>query len=206
MKNDDLIFRSALKETMFQNEPVERFHPQENKMWQECFGFIENAPAVDAVPVEVLGKWGKLLLPYKGDPRGQVGRMGDGHLEEEALHWGVVTEADGGRWVPVQEAVLLELIEKAKANEPESLRPKGQIVLKERHRGGFQIVTGVDEFWNEHTVRIDTRTVGKEPYCSNCGAALADSFQDYCPRCGAKMDAVDTMICNNRERYLDDGD
>lgn len=114
MKNDDLIFRSALKETMFQNEPVERFHPQENKMWQECFGFIENALAVDAVPVEMLGKWGKLLLPYKGDPRGPVGRMGDGHLEEEALYWGVVTDADGGRWVPVYEAVLLELIEKAK--------------------------------------------------------------------------------------------
>ena len=46
---NDLISRSALKETMFQNEPVERLHPQENKMWQECFGFIENAPAVDAV-------------------------------------------------------------------------------------------------------------------------------------------------------------
>ena len=60
---DDLISRSSLMETMFQNEPVERFHPQENKMWQECFGFIENAPAVDAVALEILeGKTLKAVM------------------------------------------------------------------------------------------------------------------------------------------------
>ena len=76
---------------------------------------IESAPAVDAVPVEKLGKFGRLFLPYKGCPRGRVGRMGDGHLEEEALFWGTIEDVDGGRWVPVVEAVLLELIEKAKS-------------------------------------------------------------------------------------------
>ena len=45
----DLISRSALKETMFQNEPVEQFHPVENREWCKHFQFIENAPAVDAV-------------------------------------------------------------------------------------------------------------------------------------------------------------
>lgn len=74
------------------------------------------APTVDAVPVEKLGKWGKLFIPYKGCPRGHVGRMGlPATLEDEALRWGVITDVDGGRWVPVVEAVLHELIAKAKA-------------------------------------------------------------------------------------------
>jgi len=77
--------------------------------------FLEIVPAVDAVPVESLGKIGKLFLPYKGCPRGHVGRMGvPATLEEEALQWGVITDVDGGRWVPVVEDVLHELIEKAK--------------------------------------------------------------------------------------------
>ena len=48
---NDLISRSALKETMFQNEPVEQFHPVENREWRKHFQFIEDAPSVDAVPV-----------------------------------------------------------------------------------------------------------------------------------------------------------
>ena len=115
MKNDDLISRSErlrqIRQTELDDYRSAMLISDAKKVIRT---FIEEAPAVDAVPVEMLGKWGKLLLPYKGDPRGPVGRMGDGHLEEEALYWGVVTDADGGRWVPVQEAVLLELIEKAK--------------------------------------------------------------------------------------------
>lgn len=109
---NDLISRSAAKDEILSwavclNKP--HLLSKDDTMHT-----LDTIPAVDAVPVEMLGEWGKLLLHYKGDPRGQVGRMCDGHLEEEALHWGVVTDADGGRWVPVQEAVLLELIEKAK--------------------------------------------------------------------------------------------
>jgi len=122
--------------------------------------------------VEVLGEWGKLLLPYKGDPRGPVGRMGDANLEEEALYWGVVTAADGGRWVPVYEAVLPELIEKAKVNNPESLRPKGR--------------------WGVHRESEISKTV----YCTNCWkefyihrkGELQIDTQPYCPNCGAKME------------------
>lgn len=76
---------------------------------------VKNAPAVDAAPIEKLGKIGKLFLPYKGCPRGHVGRMGAPYtLEDEALFWGVIEDVDGGRWVPVVETVLHELIEKAK--------------------------------------------------------------------------------------------
>ena len=217
MKNDDLIFRSALKEAMFQNEPVEQFHPQENKMWQECFGFIENATAVEAVPVEVLGKWGKLLLPCKGDPRGPVGRMGDGHLKEEALYWGVVTDAGGGRWVPVQEAVLLELIEKAKANDPESLRPKGKWRLNKDGSGTCSEC---------HRIRNDVWDMDNwDNFCSHCGADMRGEltkenearlidrikrfwerhFKPRCPDCGGVMDGnqfdmeIDKVVYTCRE-------
>lgn len=65
--DNDLISRSALKETMFQNEPVEWFHPVENREWRKHFQFIENAPAVDAVAFEM--PEGKLLraMHYKQD-------------------------------------------------------------------------------------------------------------------------------------------
>lgn len=87
---------------------------------------MSKAPAVDAVPVEKLGKWGKLFIPYKGCPRGPVGRMGQpATLEDEALHWGVITDVDGGRWVPVAEGVLRELISKANATTPSFLKEEG---------------------------------------------------------------------------------
>lgn len=113
---NDMISRSALKEEMLQNEPVKRFHPVENKEWCKNMELIEDAPSISAVPVEKLGKLGKLMLPYSGCPRGPVGRMEDGNLEKEALFFGEITDEDGGKWVPVLKEVLLELIEKAKEN------------------------------------------------------------------------------------------
>ena len=112
---NDLISRSALKS--FLCKCCNILHSEDPCEPGECnvMGWVSELPTVDAVPVEKLGKFGKLFLPYKGCPRGRVGRMGDGHLEEEALFWGTIEDVDGGRWVPVVEAVLLELIEKAKS-------------------------------------------------------------------------------------------
>ena len=138
------------------------------------------APAVDAVPVERLGKIGKLFLPYKGCSRGHVGRMGaPATLEEEALFWGVITDVDGGRWVPVVEAVLMELIEKAKANDPESLRPKG------RWENVQETVMYVPEMKYTTTHTAET--------CSACKARVGFVgpkvylYDQICPSCGAKM-------------------
>lgn len=68
---------------------------------------------------------------------------------------------------------------------------RGEWIYKERHRGGFEKVTGFDINGETHTVTVDTRTVGKEPYCSLCGALAADSFMNYCPNCGAMMKGKD---------------
>lgn len=148
---NDLISRSERLRQIRQTEPADcgsaMLISDAKKMIR---AFIEEAPAVDAVP---------------------VGRMGDGHLEEEALHWGVVTDADGGRWVPVYEAVLLELIEKAKANDPESMRPKGR-----------WIDTG-ESYEDEHC-RYNYWA------CSVCENRIAGRYglHNYCPNCGAKME------------------
>lgn len=120
---NDLISRSALlkeldgvKEPSVDTGGTVKAEPVLNLLIELTKCVVESIPAVDAVPVEKLGKWGKLFVPYKGCPRGHVGRMGlPATLEDEALYWGVITDVDGGRWVPVVEGVLRELIAKSKA-------------------------------------------------------------------------------------------
>lgn len=184
MANNDLISRSALiayvkelptydptdKGFIFKRYPSGLFAPD------DIVKSIQNAPAVDAVPVERLGRIGKLFLPYKGCSRGHVGRMGaPATLEEEALFWGVITDVDGWRWVPVVEAVLMELIEKAKANDPESLRPKGR-----------WIVIDDDYEWDDEA--DDECYVVLECECSVCGERTKKDRPNYCDNCGAKME------------------
>ena len=64
----------------------------------------------------------------------------------------------------------------------------GHIVLKHRHMGGYNTIN-----CPECGTEIETQrpVEGDEPYCSVCGAQLAESFQDVCPRCGALMDGKD---------------
>ena len=131
----------------------------------------EYTPTIKAVPVETLGKLGKIMLPYKGCPRGQMGRMGGATLEEEAFYMGVITDADGCRWVPVNEDVLRELVEKA------SDRPHGRWVWDENAMdwglGGW-ICSECQEKNDNIPAKPDihpTAWVGSH-YCPNCGAKM----------------------------------
>lgn len=154
---NDLISRSALK-----NALEYWTHFPTHRGGKSVYDIIDEAPSVDAVQVEKLGKFGKLMMPYEGCSRGHVGRMGlPATLENEALSFGIITDVDGGRWVPVVEDVLHELIAKAKANDPESLRPKGRWVVD-----GSGVVI-----------------------CSECGAEheWLDYRASFCEDCGAKM-------------------
>lgn len=76
----------------------------------------------------------------------------------------------------------------------------GQIIWKERHRGGFQTAKCLHCFNDintesnipcKHIAKIDKRYTINEPYCSKCGKLLGD-FLNYCPNCGAKMDVKDS--------------
>lgn len=75
---------------------------------------IEALSAVDAVPAERFGEFGKLFVDYKGCPRGAMGRLGGVLIEEEVLYMKPITDVDGGHWIPVNEDALHELVAKYK--------------------------------------------------------------------------------------------
>ena len=66
---------------------------------------------------------------------------------------------------------------------------RGRWVLKHRHTGGFHRYTGLDEMGEQHTIILDERAEYDDLYCSECGKQSADNFLNFCPNCGAKMDA-----------------
>lgn len=57
-----------------------------------------------------LGDFGKLFMSYTGDTRGPMGRSGERDIAKEVLSQPVITDVDGGRWRPVYEEVLQDLI------------------------------------------------------------------------------------------------
>ena len=77
----------------------------------------------------------------------------------------------------------------------------GHIVYRERYRKYYRTYTGIDENGETHTISVcEDYGSGKEPYCSECGSKLAESFLNYCPNCGAKMegdDAYEKIIANS---------
>ena len=64
----------------------------------------------------------------------------------------------------------------------------GRWLYKERHRKSYRQYTGFDDMGDVHTITVMEEYEGKEPYCSECGAQAAESFMNYCPKCGARMD------------------
>ena len=63
--------------------------------------------------IDRMGKFGQLFVEYEGCPRGAMGRMCDATIQEEALAMDMLTDVDMGRWRPVNEDVLQELLRKA---------------------------------------------------------------------------------------------
>ena len=89
------------------------------------------------------------------------------------------------RQMPDKCFALANVIKSAPAISPDRLRERGHIVWKDRRVGGYKYIQCPQckkEIETEHP--IDT----KYPYCSRCGSLLADSFMNYCPSCGARMD------------------
>ena len=77
-------------------------------------------PAADVVEADRLGRVGRLMLTYKGCPRGPMGRLGmaggktrdkKAILVEELCCMDTFEDVDGNVWRPVQEEVLQEVIE-----------------------------------------------------------------------------------------------
>lgn len=70
----------------------------------------------------------------------------------------------------------------------------GHWVKKRRRIGDIHKETGYVDFDNGVgvgeliTIKVDGRTEYVEMYCSECGAVCSDSWNNFCGRCGAKMD------------------
>ncbi len=74
---------------------------------QRLEGMMKYKEAIDR-----MGKFGKLFVEYEGCPRGAMGRMCDATIQEEALAMDMLTDVDMGRWRPVNEDVLQDLLGK----------------------------------------------------------------------------------------------
>lgn len=79
--------------------------------------------------------------------------------------------------------LLRDALELLKEQQPK----KGHWVMKHRHSKSVKYVTGIDKWGEEHRVNFVEESEGDEPYCSECGAAAAESFLNFCPKCGADM-------------------
>ena len=90
--------------------------------YMTAFHIIEDdiPNAADVIEADRLGRVGRLMLPYKGCPRGPIGRLGmaggktqdkKAILIEELCCMDTFEDVDGNVWRPVQEEVLQEVIE-----------------------------------------------------------------------------------------------
>lgn len=148
---NDLISRSALWTDVMMLP-----HNGDIISSEEVEQTIVEAPAVEAVPVERLGKLGKLMMPYKGCPRGPMGRMGSpATMKDEAFVMDIITDVDGGKWIPVQESVLHELVEGF-----EALRPKGRWGKTGEHFLPYQCTN------------CGEKNDGRTKFCPECGAKM----------------------------------
>lgn len=124
---------------------------------------IDVLPRVDAVKVHRLGKLGRLMMPYKGCPRGRMGARGCSGEDFKVLELDPIMDVDGNRWIPVLEEDLCD--------------------MKARVDSTVKVVHGrwIDQSFamNGGMVRFCT--------CSECRLEMAFET-NYCPSCGAKMD------------------
>lgn len=108
-------------------------------------------------------------------------RRGDAYQAvQDHFHRGGFQSYDDGQ-------ACLDCITKIPAADVVEVR-RGHWVYKMRELIRYENVTGTDPLGEVHTVTVKTHIRGSVPYCSLCDALAADSFLDYCPRCGAKMD------------------
>lgn len=80
-----------------------------------------------------MGEFGKLFMSYAGDPRGPMGRSGERDIAKEALSQPVITDVDGGKWRPVSEEVLQDLIKQFdwwKEQNFRACQEKGELAKK----------------------------------------------------------------------------
>ena len=91
----------------------------------------------------------------------------------------------------INSAFFANMIE---SEQREAVKP----IIKHRHFGGFRRYTGFDDYGEKRTITVDERYECDVLCCPSCQAMLCSRFQNYCPRCGEKIqtdDIIQTGTC-----------
>lgn len=121
---------------------------------------VREQPTVDAVEVNRLGRLGRLMMPYKGCPRGRMGEAGDAGSEMGIRELDPVTDIEGDVWIPVLAEDLRRL--KDKVCKP--------------------VVHGRWKYFHKQNIAVCTNCSFERNLDTNFGKAVS------CPNCGARMD------------------
>lgn len=129
--------------------------------------------------IDRMGEFGQLFVEYEGCPRGAMGRMCDATIQEEALAMDMLTDVDMGRWRPVNEDVLQDLLAELKRVEAKRKEYQLRAAKADMERANIQAFV-VTEYC---------------PHCEKEQSILWDAGKDgyeiYCPTCGEKI-----MLCS----------
>ena len=124
--------------------------------------------------IDRMGQFGQLFVEYAGCPRGAMGRMCDATIQEEALAMDMLTDVDMGRWRPVNEDVLQDLLRKVviETGKEQNGEPLTMEQLREVPHGKIKDSTlqSICDRANEIACKpanIDRKAWGKP--CSVCG-------------------------------------
>lgn len=85
--------------------------------------------------IERMGKFGQLFVEYEGCPRGAMGRLCCNTIQEEALAMDMLIDVDGGKWRPINEEVLQEIISKLNERKENNIMNTAEMWIKAQEDG-----------------------------------------------------------------------
>lgn len=96
--------------------------------------------------IERMGKFGQLFVEYEGCPRGAMGRLCCNTIQEEALAMDMLIDVDGGKWRPINEEVLQEIISKLNERKENNIMNTAEMWLKAQEDGMCYEATNEDGY------------------------------------------------------------
>ena len=125
--------------------------------------------------IDRMGKFGQLFVEYEGCPRGAMGRMCDATIQEEALAMDMLTDVDMGRWRPVNEDVLQDLLtelKRVKAKRKEYQIRAAKADMEIANIQAFVVTEYCPHCEKEQSILWDAGKDGYEIYCPTCGEKI----------------------------------
>lgn len=174
-----------------QNWLREEFEPEHGKLSDAITDLLRYKDAI-----ERMGEFGKLFLSYTGDPRGPVGRSGDRDIAKEVQLQPVIIDVDGGKWRPVNEDALQDLLrqlDRWKEQNFRSCKEKGELrdrAEKEKRELANESARFERDAWEPCGYCNGAKwAYGNITVCIPRGEKRrseteVEGYFDYCPVCG----------------------